>query len=829
MENKKRLLILIILFLVIGFASVSTVLLINGGVLIGANEEDFDVYFSKAYENSSLNMDLIKDKATITFSTQLKTVGEVYVLDYDVTNSSKNYDAEVKINVTEGNDYLEVTNIFNAKEVLKSREIRSGRLIIKLKKAVIEEADYIVKCEITGSAVQKSSLSIKDIEYEDEDYLLLASEYSLEEQYKIDKYGSLENYYLNYATLCQEWSSSECRNFDNDYNNDLKEYKETYSETYLWDEIDKSNIEALTINSNTDVPENAIKNRDVSSKQNGAIVLYTLDEDEDGLLELYLGQEGKLKANPNSSYLFCDFGNIIEIKGIENIDTKNVITMAGMFRGCENIDKLNLSSFDTSNVVDMNYMFAWGEKLTLLDVSHFDTSNVVNMGSSFVSLYALQELDVSNFNTSKVLDMSNMFEDCTSVRHLDVSKWDTSNLVFATFLFEDNNSLEYLDVSNWDTSNIVDMSFMFSACEKIKSLDLSNFNTSKATDIGWIFSWCEELEYLDISSFDTRNVTNLRNTFYRCKKLTSLDLSHFNTDNVTNMAGMFYGCTNLKNLNIKNFNTVNVKDMSWMFENCSSLVNLDAPVFDMREVSLATEMFMNSPSISITLSVVNGIREYNSMFTNAVTDGNAKIVVNYALSTSNLVDYMISTKSSNSNVIKGEKVSSYNIQINSENVVSNYSNASFGEKVLLTATEENKVVKSFKINDKYVEGDSFEMLDGDAIISDVEVVEGSIAESSHYPCPVNITNKLYYENTFEGAKSITVRLKYEMYSYHDDYIYLYDSSSSTTPIGNHKYTNNSMTYEEITINSNYLKITYSANGWRKNNYYGFRAVIIPNY
>ena len=44
------------------------------------------------------------------------------------------------------------------------------------------------------------------------------------------------------------------------------------------------------------------------------------------------------------------------------------------------------------------------------------------------------------------------------------------------------------------------------------------------------------------------------------------------------------------------------------------------------------------------------------MFTNAATSTNAKITVNYTTDTSLLVDEMIKTKSTNSNVVKGKEV-----------------------------------------------------------------------------------------------------------------------------------------------------------------------------
>ena len=59
-----------------------------------------------------------------------------------------------------------------------------------------------------------------------------------------------------------------------------------------------------------------------------------------------------------------------------------------------------------------------------------------------------------------------------------------------------------------------------------------------------------------------------------------------------------------------------------------------------------------------------GITDYALMFYNAATNPNAKITVNYIASldtiaegqTQSLIDNMIATKSSNSNVVKGNQI-----------------------------------------------------------------------------------------------------------------------------------------------------------------------------
>ena len=50
------------------------------------------------------------------------------------------------------------------------------------------------------------------------------------------------------------------------------------------------------------------------------------------------------------------------------------------------------------------------------------------------------------------------------------------------------------------------------------------------------------------------------------------------------------------------------------------------------------------------------VTNYTEMFLDSATGLNAKIIVNYTSKTESLVDNMILTKSSNSNVVKGKQL-----------------------------------------------------------------------------------------------------------------------------------------------------------------------------
>ena len=139
---KKRILIVLLIMLTIGFAAVSTTLVINGTAIFGVNSEDFDVYFSYASLDEEDKSDTIisPDGKTITFETkELQNVSDATILEYKVTNSSSQYDANVKINcVGADHESLKVTSN-GVSEIIKAKETETGNITIELVKPAFEK------------------------------------------------------------------------------------------------------------------------------------------------------------------------------------------------------------------------------------------------------------------------------------------------------------------------------------------------------------------------------------------------------------------------------------------------------------------------------------------------------------------------------------------------------------------------------------------------------------------------------------------------------------------------------------------------------------------
>ena len=344
------------------------------------------------------------------------------------------------------------------------------------------------------------------------------------------------------------------------------------SSTFLNTEVLRNQIESITIEKTNVVPNDAKYSKDISSKQDGSVMLWYTDKDNNSLYEISIGSEnGSVEANTNGSGMFAYLDNVSTLD-LSGLDTSNMTSMSGMFYNSKSLTNIDLSGFDTSKVVTMTNMFDGCTNLENLDVTNFNTSKVTNMYWMFSNLKKVTSLDLSNFDTKMVTNMFGLFRYCNSLKELDISNFNTSMVKTMTGMFLGCNSLTQLDLSNFDTSKVVNMGHMFQECTNLKELNLSSFNTSNVTDVSCMFMNCKSLVNLDLSSFNTSKVTNMSSMFDGCTSLKELDLFNFNTSKVIRMSNMFYECKNLKTIYVSDlWDMSNVTNSENMFRYCRLL------------------------------------------------------------------------------------------------------------------------------------------------------------------------------------------------------------------------------------------------------------------
>ncbi|MCI8794816.1 MAG: hypothetical protein HFI73_05510, partial [Bacilli bacterium] len=219
---KKRNIMILVFMLVIGFAAVSTTLVINGNLNIGYNEENFSssVVYTRA-ETEDGTAEINQDDKNITFETnKLENVNQTATLEFDVTNKSRNYDASVTIkcglkeNFESFSEYLNIETDIVSPFRLESSETKTGKLVVTLKKAYDKalETTAEIECKLVAEPLERDTLGDEYVlVYEDP--ILNGADPVLKEN--LVPVTIADNGEVRYANTSKEWYSYENKEWAN--------------------------------------------------------------------------------------------------------------------------------------------------------------------------------------------------------------------------------------------------------------------------------------------------------------------------------------------------------------------------------------------------------------------------------------------------------------------------------------------------------------------------------------------------------------------------------------------------------------------------------------
>lgn len=342
-------------------------------------------------------------------------------------------------------------------------------------------------------------------------------------------------------------------------------------------------------------------------------------------VETAVFDESFSEARPASCYQwFTRYENLKEIKGMENLNTSEMVYMNYMFYGCKNLRSIDLSHFDTSKAKNMSTMFCSCNLLQSLDLSHFDTSNVEYMGSMFDACYSLQNLDLSNFDTSNVKEMGAMFEACYSLPYLDLSNFNTSKVEDTERMFGYCTSMRYIFVGDkFKMDRVTESENMFEYCISLAGgidfqddkADVAYANTENGyfTDIknrGQAkYIWAKHTDDTFTLYFGKKDklgeneeymTANYRETYPYTSGITKVVFDEsFKEARPASCCGYFAGFSNLTDIEGLEFlNTSKARDLNYMFYGCEKLASLDLSGFNTSAVTIMEYMFYNCHNLN---------------------------------------------------------------------------------------------------------------------------------------------------------------------------------------------------------------------------------------
>lgn len=223
------------------------------------------------------------------------------------------------------------------------------------------------------------------------------------------------------------------------------------------------------------------------------------------------------------------------------VDTANYSLIT--FTDCSNLQYVPF--INTSELRDLGHMFKGGSSLLEIEgISDWNTENVVSAVNTFEGCSKIKNLDLSKWNLDKCTSIANMFEDCTSLESVKLPEKALLGTFGLQYTFAGCSSLKVVNIP--ETSAKISLSNMFKDCTSLESVDLTPLINAKPTELSYVFSGANSLKQIYLPNIDLSQATTMTYMFSNCNSLSVIDFSEFNTEKVTNMSYIFGYCTNLQ-------------------------------------------------------------------------------------------------------------------------------------------------------------------------------------------------------------------------------------------------------------------------------------------
>lgn len=154
---------------------------------------------------------------------------------------------------------------------------------------------------------------------------------------------------------------------------------------------------------------------------------------------------------------------------LTNWNVENIENMTLMFSTLYNLEELNIDGWITSSVKTFDGIFEYCEKLVnIIGIENLNTQKATSLESMFKNCESLQKLDLSKWNVSNCRISISMFEDCHSLETIgDTSQWNLKNLKKCDFMFYNCEKLKNIQgIENWNISQLNKIKQMFDNCDK---------------------------------------------------------------------------------------------------------------------------------------------------------------------------------------------------------------------------------------------------------------------------------------------------------------------------------------------------------------------------
>ena len=229
----------------------------------------------------------------------------------------------------------------------------------------------------------------------------------------------------------------------------------------FWQEEYRNRIKKIQFKKESEVPDEALIQWDISMFNDKTIMAYIMDNNKE--YELYIISNTIINFPISSISMFEDFAEL-ETISFDNIKTSTCIQLSYLFRNNTNLQSIEgISNFDTSNVQWMYGIFQNCANLNTIDLSGWNLENVYGISNAFAACNRLKEIKgIETWNTSSLVECNSIFQECFSLESLDLKNWNMQRVTKIAYGFFNMRSLKNLYLNNVELNiNDLDYSSIF--------------------------------------------------------------------------------------------------------------------------------------------------------------------------------------------------------------------------------------------------------------------------------------------------------------------------------------------------------------------------------
>ena len=151
------------------------------------------------------------------------------------------------------------------------------------------------------------------------------------------------------------------------------------------------------------------------------------DSPKDGFIKMKIYF---LDPLPSLDFLFYECNDLINVD-LSHINTTNMSRISYTFYNCKNVEQVNFTLLDTSNIEYMEFLFAGCENLVdIIGLESLNTSLIKYTTGMFFDCKNLQVANLSSFDLDNVEEQHGMFVNTTSLQMVNLGNCTDANNLF---------------------------------------------------------------------------------------------------------------------------------------------------------------------------------------------------------------------------------------------------------------------------------------------------------------------------------------------------------------------------------------------------------------